>query len=337
MEANMRQMQGKDVALSAIRKTYDSTVALPHIDLSVARGEFCTLLGASGSGKTTLLKVIAGFERPDAGRIQIAGKDVTNTSIADRNIGMVFQNYALFPHMSVFENVAFPLRMRRLAKVDIERRVGDALALVSLDEYRKRLPGELSGGQQQRAALARALVFNPDILLMDEPLGALDKNLRQSIQIQIKQLHQELGLTVVFVTHDQEEAMNLSDRIIIMDKGQIVGDGSPQGLYRHPQSQFVAGFLGECNFIAQAGAPTLGIRPEHLLVGEACGTGAHCYQGHIMMATFCGLHWKLLIQHQGQTLVAYAPIDLPEAQRMPGQLVRFSFETVHAMTFGEIA
>lgn len=224
----MRQMQGKDVTLNAIRKTYGSTVALPRIDLQVARGEFCTLLGASGSGKTTLLKVIAGFERPDSGSVQIAGKDVTREPISDRNIGMVFQNYALFPHMSVFENVAFPLRMRRLAKVDIERRVGEALALVSLDTFRKRLPGELSGGQQQRAALARALVFNPDILLMDEPLGALDKNLRQSIQIQIKQLHQDLGLTVVFVTHDQEEAMNLSDRIIIMDKGEIVGDGSPQ-------------------------------------------------------------------------------------------------------------
>ena len=333
----MQQLQGKDVTLSGIRKTYGPTVALPQIDLDVARGEFCTLLGASGSGKTTLLKVIAGFELPDAGSVRIAGKDVTRAPIAERNIGMVFQNYALFPHMSVFENVAFPLRMRRLAKTDIERRVGDALALVSLEEYHKRLPGELSGGQQQRAALARALVFNPDILLMDEPLGALDKNLRQSIQIQIKQLHQELGLTVVFVTHDQEEAMNLSDRIIIMDKGEIVGSGSPQTLYRQPASRFVAGFLGECNFIAGDAANTLGVRPEHLLVGDASRAASHRYQGEIVMATFCGLHWKLLIAHQGQTLVAYAPVDLPSDARTPGQPVTFGFQTPHAMTFRETA
>lgn len=189
----MQIQQGKDVALANIRKTYGQTVAIPQLNLAVARGEFCTLLGASGSGKTTLLKIIAGFEQPDSGNVIIAGKNVTRDRIADRNIGMVFQNYALFPHMSVFENVAFPLRMRRLAKEDINRRVGDALALVSLGDYPQRLPGELSGGQQQRAALARALVFNPDILLMDEPLGALDKNLRQSIQLQIKQLHQDWG------------------------------------------------------------------------------------------------------------------------------------------------
>ncbi|MEH0875295.1 ABC transporter ATP-binding protein [Pectobacterium cacticida] len=333
----MRQMQGKDVALNGIRKTYGATTALPCIDLQVARGEFCTLLGASGSGKTTLLKVIAGFERPDSGRVQIAGKDVTREPIANRNIGMVFQNYALFPHMSVFENVAFPLRMRRLAKVDIERRVNEALALVSLQTLDKRLPGELSGGQQQRAALARALVFNPDILLMDEPLGALDKNLRQSIQIQIKQLHQELGLTVVFVTHDQEEAMNLSDRIIIMDKGEIVGDGTPQGLYHQPKSRFVAGFLGECNFLPGNDANTLGVRPEHMLVGRESAKAACRYQGHVVMATFCGLHWKLLIKHQGQVLMAYAPVDLPEQERQSGQIISFGFQPEQAMTFRESA
>ena len=333
----MRQMQGKDVTLNAIRKTYGSTVALPRIDLQVARGEFCTLLGASGSGKTTLLKVIAGFEHPDGGSVHIAGKDVTREPISDRNIGMVFQNYALFPHMSVFENVAFPLRMRRLAKVDIERRVGEALALVSLDAYHKRLPGELSGGQQQRAALARALVFNPDILLMDEPLGALDKNLRQAIQIQIKQLHQELGLTVVFVTHDQEEAMNLSDRIIIMDKGEIVGDGSPQSLYRQPDSRFVAGFLGECNFIPGDHHGILGIRPEHILVGRASEKAVWRGQGNIVMATFCGLHWKLLIEYQGQMVVAYAPVDLPAAERLSGQPISFGFQPELAMTFRESA
>ncbi|TCV98731.1 ABC transporter ATP-binding protein [Biostraticola tofi] len=331
----MQQLQGKDVTLTAIRKTYGPTVALPQIDLAVRRGEFCTLLGASGSGKTTILKIIAGFEMPDSGSVQIAGRNVTRQPIADRNIGMVFQNYALFPHMSVFENVAFPLRMRKLAKEDIDRRVGDALALVSLGDYRRRLPGELSGGQQQRAALARSLVFNPDILLMDEPLGALDKNLRQTIQIQIKQLHQELGLTVVFVTHDQEEAMNLSDRIIIMDQGQIVGEGAPQNLYRQPDSRFVAGFLGECNFVAGNGSATVGVRPEHLLVGAASQQAERRYQGELRMATFCGLHWKLLIDHQGQQLVAYAPVDLPPALRQPGSRIDFGYQDADAMTFSD--
>ena len=180
--------------------------------------------------------------------------------IADRNIGMVFQNYSLFPHMSVFENVAFPLRMRRLNHDDIRRRVGQALDLVSLGELRQRLPRELSGGQQQRVALARALIFNPDLLLMDEPLGALDKNLRQAIQLQLKKLHHDLGLTVVFVTHDQEEAMNLSDRIVIMDQGRIVQTGTPDALYLQPDSPFVAGFLGECNFIENRAASSAFVR-----------------------------------------------------------------------------
>lgn len=331
----MRQMQGKDVTLSSIRKTYGPTVALPNIDLAVRRGEFCTLLGASGSGKTTLLKIIAGFELPDSGSVHIAGNNVTRVPIAERNIGMVFQNYALFPHMSVFENVAFPLRMRRLAKQDIQRRVEDALALVSLGDYRRRLPGELSGGQQQRAALARALVFNPDILLMDEPLGALDKNLRQAIQIQIKQLHQELGLTVVFVTHDQDEAMNLSDRIIIMDQGRIVGEGSPQALYRRPDSRFVAGFLGECNFMPGQDGATVGIRPEHLLVGENSRSAHRRFAGQLQMATFCGLHWKLLIAHEDQTLVAYAPVDLAAEDFTPGNRLEFGYQLRDAMTFAE--
>ncbi|WP_413721361.1 ABC transporter ATP-binding protein [Sodalis sp. RH23] len=329
----MQQLQGKDVALKGIRKTYGGVIALPNVDLAVRRGEFCTLLGASGSGKTTLLKIIAGFEMPDRGSVHIAGKNVSSTPIADRNIGMVFQNYALFPHMSVFENVAFPLRMRRMAKADIERKVAEALALVSLDEYRARMPGELSGGQQQRTALARALVFNPDILLMDEPLGALDKNLRQTIQLQIKQLHRELGLTVVFVTHDQEEAMNLSDTIVIMENGGIVESGAPETLYRRPGSPFVAGFLGECNFIQQDGGARLGIRPEHLLVGDPGRRAAVRHRGEIQAATFCGMHWKLFIASLGQTIIAYAPPDIPTLERTPGHIVDWGFQPGDAMVF----
>ncbi|AHF75916.1 Spermidine/putrescine ABC transporter [Sodalis praecaptivus] len=329
----MQPLQGKDVTLVGIRKSYGATVALPGIDLAVRRGEFCTLLGASGSGKTTLLKIIAGFESPDAGTVHIAGKDMGRVSIADRNIGMVFQNYALFPHMSVYENVAFPLRMRKLAREDIERKVNEALALVSLAPYRQRLPTELSGGQQQRTALARALVFNPDILLMDEPLGALDKNLRQSLQLQIKQLHQELGLTVVFVTHDQEEAMNLSDTIVIMDQGKIIDAGRPEHLYRRPGGRFVAGFLGECNFIQPPSGPVIGVRPEHIRIGEPGRQPPAPVRGEVTMATFCGLYWKVFIASRGQTIVAYAPPGIGARERTPGQVIEWGFAPQDAMVF----
>jgi len=326
------ERQGKAVSLAGIRKSYGRTVALPDIHLDVARGEFCTLLGASGSGKTTLLKIIAGFEAPDAGHVRIAGRDVTRMPIAERNIGMVFQNYALFPHMSVFENVAFALRMRRLNHEDIRRKVGDALELVSMNALADRLPGALSGGQQQRAALARALVFTPDILLMDEPLGALDKNLRQAIQLQLKKLHHDLGLTVVFVTHDQEEAMGLSDRIVIMEQGRIVDTGTPEALYRKPGSAFVAGFLGECNFVEQGGV-VLGVRPEHVRIGSDVAAGDLRRQGTVLAATFSGLHWKVFIDAGDRTVVAYAAPGIAEAERAPGSPVTWGFDAADAMTF----
>ena len=331
--ADRPERQGKEVVLSGIRKTYGSTVALPDVSLAVARGEFCTLLGASGSGKTTLLKIIAGFEAPDAGNVRIAGKDVTRTPIADRNIGLVFQNYALFPHMSVFDNVAFALRMRRLNRDDIKRRVGEALELVSMEQLRDRLPRELSGGQQQRAALARALVFRPDILLMDEPLGALDKNLRQAIQLQLKKLHHDLGLTVVFVTHDQDEAMNLSDRIVIVDHGRIVQAGAPEALYRAPETPFVAGFLGECNFLERAAGRVLGIRPESVRVGTQLHASDLRHEGRVVASTFCGLHWKIFIEALGRTVIAYAPAGTGSADRTPGQSVAWGFRAEDAMDF----
>jgi len=326
------ERQGKDVTLSGIRKAYKNVVALPDISLGVERGEFCTLLGASGSGKTTLLKIIAGFEAPDAGRVYIAGRDVTRMPIAERNIGMVFQNYALFPHMSVFDNVAFALRMRRLNHDDIRRRVGEALELVSMGALGERLPRELSGGQQQRVALARALVFTPDILLMDEPLGALDKNLRQAIQLQLKKLHHDLGLTVVFVTHDQDEAMNLSDRIVIMDQGRIVQSGAPEALYRAPGSAFVAGFLGECNFIDGTGR-TLAVRPENVRLGAQLDADDVRHEGRVLASTFCGLHWKVFIASLGKTVVAYAPAGIAGAERTPGQPVAWGFRAADVMEF----
>ncbi|EFF73237.1 ABC transporter ATP-binding protein [Achromobacter piechaudii] len=334
------ERQGKELIMTGIHKRYGDSVALPEVDLTVARGEFCTLLGASGSGKTTLLKIIAGFESPDAGVVKIGGRDVTHTPISDRNIGMVFQNYALFPHMSVFENVAFALRMRRLNEDDIRRRVLEALDLVSLVPLQDRKPGALSGGQQQRVALARALVFTPDILLMDEPLGALDKNLRQAIQLQLRRLHQDLGLTVVFVTHDQEEAMNLSDRIVILEQGRIVEAGSPEGLYRQPASAFVAGFLGECNFIPAANASTdatLGVRPEHLRLGSQLRSADLRHTGKVVAATFCGLHWKVFIEAYDKVILAYAPLGISAAERTPGQAVTWGFHAADAMEFATAA
>ena len=331
--AERPEAQGKDVAVAGVRKTYKNTVALAEISLAVTRGEFCTLLGASGSGKTTLLKIIAGFEAPDSGSVRIAGRDVTQMPIADRNIGMVFQNYSLFPHMSVFENVAFPLRMRRLNHDDIKRRVGEALDLVSLGELRQRLPRELSGGQQQRVALARALIFNPDLLLMDEPLGALDKNLRQAIQLQLKKLHHDLGLTVVFVTHDQEEAMNLSDRIVIMDQGRIVQSGTPDALYLQPDNPFVAGFLGECNFIEKPGC-IVGVRPENVRIGAQLDDSDLRQDGQIIAATFCGMHWKLFIKCQNATMIAYAPVaGASNARFEPGRTIAWGFAAADAMEF----
>jgi len=236
--------------IDGIHKAYGTVVALHETSLDVREGEFVTLLGPSGSGKTTLLHAVAGLTEPDGGRIWIDGEDVTRQAPDRRDLGMVFQNYALFPHLSVFENVAFPLRMRRRPKREIEQSVGEALELVQLTHTAQRLPRELSGGQQQRVALARCVVYRPSIVLMDEPLGALDKKLREQMQTEIRRIHRELGATVLYVTHDQEEAMTLSDRIILMRNGRVEQSGSPRNLYIEPQSTYAADFLGESNLLA---------------------------------------------------------------------------------------
>jgi spermidine/putrescine ABC transporter ATP-binding subunit len=228
--------------------------ALAGVDLAIRPGELLTLLGPSGSGKTTLLKVIAGFEPPDKGRVALAGRDISALSPARRNIGMVFQHYALFPHMSAAENIAFPLVMRGLARQSIQEKVSSVLALVGLSGYGERLPRQLSGGQQQRVALARAIVFDPLLLLLDEPFGALDRKLRTQMQAEMKGLQRRLGVTTLFVTHDQDEALVLSDRIAVMNEGRIVQIGTAEDLYRRPASRFVAEFVGEANlFRGRAG------------------------------------------------------------------------------------
>ena len=244
----MRDSADPLVQFRGVRKTYDGeTLVVRDLDLDIRRGEFLTLLGPSGSGKTTTLMMLAGFETPTAGEIRLEGRSLARVPAHRRDIGVVFQNYALFPHMSVAENVAFPLDVRRLAKADSAARVARALEMVQLAGFAGRRPAQLSGGQQQRVALARALVFEPKLVLMDEPLGALDKQLREQMQLEIKHLHERLGVTVVYVTHDQAEALTMSDRIAVFNDGAIQQLDRPADLYEKPESSFVARFIGENN------------------------------------------------------------------------------------------
>lgn len=232
-----------------VRKSYDGTTnVVEGVTLDITKGEFVTFLGPSGSGKTTMLSMIAGFEAPSGGDIRLNGRSLVEVPVNKRNIGIVFQNYALFPHMSALDNVAFPLQMRKLPSAETAEKARQALATVGLEQHANKLPRQLSGGQQQRVALARALVFKPDVLLLDEPLSALDKNLRVQMQIEIKRLHQEMGMTTVFVTHDQSEAMTMSDRIAVFSHGRIEQFGSPMEIYSKPATRFVGSFIGESNF-----------------------------------------------------------------------------------------
>lgn len=238
------------IELRSVTKQYGSETVVDAVSVVIRPGEFFSLLGPSGSGKTTTLMMIAGFAEVDGGSILVDGADVSAAPPQRRGFGMVFQNYAIFPHLNVFENVAFPLRARRLPEAEIRSRVASALELVRLERFADRFSRQLSGGQQQRVAIARAIVFQPKVVLMDEPLGALDKNLRYQMQVEIKQIQRRLGMTVVYVTHDQEEAMNMSDRIAIMNNGRIEQVGLPADIYESPVNAFVAKFLGEANLIA---------------------------------------------------------------------------------------
>jgi spermidine/putrescine ABC transporter ATP-binding subunit len=296
-------MSGPVVELRGIWKLFGEVDAVCDVSFAVEDGEFVSLLGPSGSGKTTTLRMVAGFERPSAGSIAIAGQDVSRVAAKDRDVSMVFQNYALFPHLTVFENVAFGLRVRRVPKHEIAERAARYLALVQLQGLDDRLPGQLSGGQQQRVALARALVTEPKVLLLDEPLGALDRKLREELQVELKQLLDRVGITALYVTHDQDEALVMSDRVAVMHEGRLEQLDSPQTLYERPRTQFVATFVGTANVIEgtvvaghresilDAGDITLGlgartgsegrhlavaIRPEKVrLVGEGDSLGGH--------------------------------------------------------------
>ncbi len=269
---------GADVEVRGLSKHFGSVVAVDDVSFTLKPGEFVALLGPSGSGKTTILMSIAGFETPTAGRIHVAGRDVVPLPANKRNIGMVFQKYALFPHLSVARNISFPLEMRGWPRRRRDDAVRRALATVRLDGYAARMPSQLSGGQQQRVALARAIVFEPPLLLMDEPLGALDKKLREELQLEIKRLQQRLGITVLFVTHDQSEALAMADRVAVMNHGRVEQIGRPQDLYNEPASLFVADFVGDSNFIpgamadpGQPGADVVALRSTggHRMLGRA--------------------------------------------------------------------
>ncbi|NSZ09737.1 ABC transporter ATP-binding protein [Agrobacterium tumefaciens] len=239
----------QQLIIESLRKTYGNQAAVEMFDLSVEKGCFLSLLGPSGSGKTTVLNMIAGLTQPTAGRILIGGADVSNAPARQRNIGMVFQNYALFPHQTVFGNVAFPLEVRGEKQDDVVRMVRDVLAMVRLDHLADRFPSELSGGQQQRVALARAIVFKPALLLLDEPLGALDRRLRESLRQELRSLQRQTGITTIMVTHDQEEALSMSDRIVVMSAGRARQDATPEELYNRPHNRFVAEFMGSANVV----------------------------------------------------------------------------------------
>ncbi len=269
-----------NVHLQSITFAYDSVTAVDHVELTVNEGEFFALLGPSGSGKTTLLRLIAGFLQPQEGSVMVGDRSLVNVPIYRRNIGFVFQNYALFPHMSVAKNVAFGLENQKLAKSEIDRRVAEVLDLVELGTMASRRPRELSGGQQQRVALARAIVTEPSVLLLDEPLAALDKKLRTQMQVELRELQQRLGITTIFVTHDQEEAMTLADRIAVMDRGRIVQVGPPRQVYEHPRSLFVCNFVGETNLFEGV----------VVAVGDAVGDDARNGDGQMIVVEASGGH-----------------------------------------------
>jgi putative spermidine/putrescine transport system ATP-binding protein len=285
-----------DVRLVGVSKNYDEVVAVKSLDLEVKRGEFFTLLGPSGSGKTTTLRMIAGFEEPDTGRVELGGKDVTGLPPYDRSVNTVFQDYALFPHMSVGENVAYGLRVRGIGKEERRRRASQALATVRLAGYEARRPNQLSGGQQQRVALARAIVNEPRVLLLDEPLGALDLKLREQMQLELKGIQGQVGITFIYVTHDQEEALTMSDRIAVFNEGAVEQIGAPTEIYEKPDNAFVAGFVGVSNLLERDGRQFT-VRPEKISMIEngKAPTGLHVEEGTIKDVSYAGMITRYLV------------------------------------------
>ncbi|HUK07913.1 MAG TPA: ABC transporter ATP-binding protein [Stellaceae bacterium] len=355
------------LSIERVTKRYGTIVALDDVSLQVERGRFVTLLGPSGSGKTTLLMIIAGFVSPTEGSIRIDGNSINSLPPERRNFGMVFQGYALFPHMTVAENVAFALKVRRRPRAEIADAVSRALSMVQLERFADRLPRQLSGGQQQRAALARALIFQPKLLLLDEPLSALDKNLRSDLQMELRDLHQRLGLTFIYVTHDQQEALSMSDEIAILRDGRLIQKGTPAMLYENPMSRFVAGFLGRSNFLSgtvesatadafsyrcgnfllrqmrpgdaviRGNSVLIALRPEkiHLLTGAADESADNRLVGRVSAFNYLGGVYHLVVTVEG---VGQIMVDTPTwRQEVPtvGKEIMLGWEADASISLSE--
>jgi spermidine/putrescine transport system ATP-binding protein len=354
-----------DVRLERVTKTFGDTVAVDDLSLDIAEGEFFSMLGPSGCGKTTTLRMIGGFEDPSRGAVYLGGREVTDLPPYKRDVNTVFQSYALFPHLDVFENVAFGLRRRKVPKDEVRQRVDDALRLVEMSGFEGRKPGQMSGGQQQRVALARALVNRPKVLLLDEPLGALDLKLRKQMQLELKRIQQEVGITFIYVTHDQEEAMTMSDRLAVMRLGRTEQVGPPEEVYENPQTQFVAAFLGASNLLEgqlkeqangtstvllaggdvvhlpnerapfQTGDSVLvGVRPEKIVISSdgngPDGSGWNTVAGLLRMATYIGVSHQYKVEgpggHQLTVWVQNLGAETPPA---PGERVTLSWRWEH--------
>ncbi|MER2534471.1 MAG: ABC transporter ATP-binding protein [Rhizobiaceae bacterium] len=362
-ERRTDELAGSSIRFQDVSKRYGDFTAVEPFSLDIHAGEFLSLLGPSGSGKTTVLMMLAGFETTSGGRIEIAGRDLTFVPANRRGIGMVFQRYALFPHMSVAQNIAFPLRMRKVPKPQIRSRVQTVLGMVQLEGHADRLPNQLSGGQQQRVAVARALVYDPSVLLMDEPLGALDKKLREQMQLEIKALQQSIGVTVVYVTHDQDEALTMSDRVAVLHRGKFLQVASPKDLYLKPNDALVADFIGKMNFAdasvaahrdgrlvlktadggtivsasAQAaqgvsGPLRAGIRPEKLRLLAAGETSPFMFDGRVEKTIFVGSVQVVLVRALGTLLHLHmlAQSDSPVAE---GADVVVAYDPSHVLVF----
>lgn len=343
--------------LENIKKNFDGTDVLNGIDLSIEKGEFITFLGSSGCGKTTTLRIIAGLETPDEGRVILEGKDVTSLEPNQRNVNTVFQNYALFPHMTVAENVGYGLKIKKTPKQEIKKKVKEMLELVQLEGFEKRKPSELSGGQKQRVAIARALANNPRLLLLDEPLGALDLQLRRTMQHELKHLQKKLGITFVYITHDQEEAINMSDRIVVMNNGFFEQIGTSDEVYNHPKTSYVATFVGNANILhgtvervvdgkaliqvcdgkalvdmgdavlEPGDRVTVAVRSENIQVDEDCGCGLYAT---VMEKTFSGGMLRMILQARDKTELVASRYGI-DARANVGDEICFRWESDHAV------
>lgn len=312
--------------LKGIKKTFDETGVLKGIDLDISRAEFITLLGSSGCGKTTTLRIIAGLETPDEGRVILDGQDITGLEPNKRNVNTVFQNYALFPHMNVADNIGYGLKIKKLPRAEIAQKVKEMLRLVQLEEYGKRMPEQLSGGQRQRVAIARAVVNEPKVLLLDEPLGALDLKLRRQMQLELKRLQKQLGITFIYITHDQEEAINMSDRIAVMNQGVLEQVGTPNEIYYHPRTSYVANFVGNAN-ILRCGGDTYAVRTENVLLNgeEWCTRPAR-----VREKSFAGGQLRILFELEDGQLLTASRYGI-DADVQVGAQVKIGWRPEHAV------